>query len=82
MTTLSMKPLVFRVEPFLTEAEMSHVTKMAAPYMRDSPVALMDHDQVIHIVIYNIYTPLIWVYWTGKRRLELAHLYAALGQWR
>lgn len=45
MRTLSMSPLVFSVEGFLTPAECRHIRDRAGPHMRQSGVALMDHDK-------------------------------------
>ncbi len=45
MRTLSMSPLVFSVEGFLTPEECHHIRQRADPHMRQSGVALMDKDR-------------------------------------
>jgi len=45
LETLSLKPVVLSVTPFLTDDEIELIIDTAAPHMQDSPVALMDHDQ-------------------------------------
>ncbi|CAM9701575.1 unnamed protein product, partial [Chrysoparadoxa australica] len=44
MTTLSMQPLVFGMEHFLTEEECNHITARSDPHLAPSPVSKMDHD--------------------------------------
>lgn len=45
MRTLSMSPLVFSVEGFLLPEECQYIRDTAEPEMRQSGVALMDHDK-------------------------------------
>eukprot|EP00656_Telonema_subtile_P046301 TRINITY_DN5268_c0_g1_i3.p1 TRINITY_DN5268_c0_g1~~TRINITY_DN5268_c0_g1_i3.p1 ORF type:complete len:226 (+),score=38.23 TRINITY_DN5268_c0_g1_i3:142-819(+) len=45
LETLSIKPLVFRVTPFLSTEEIEKIIALSSPHMKASPVALMDHDQ-------------------------------------
>jgi prolyl 4-hydroxylase len=44
LTTLSLRPLVLFVDGFLTDRECDAIRQRAAPTMRYSQVALMDHD--------------------------------------
>ena len=43
--TLSMRPLVFSIESFLTETERDYVIVNAGRHMKSSQVSLMDHDK-------------------------------------
>lgn len=45
LVTLSIRPLVFTIESFLTETERDYVIANAAKHMKSSEVSLMDHDK-------------------------------------
>jgi prolyl 4-hydroxylase len=45
MTTLSMEPLVFGMQHFLTQSECDYIQNRSAPHLTASPVSLMDHDK-------------------------------------
>lgn len=44
LTTLSLQPLVFTIDPLLTVAECEHVIERARPEMANSPVSHIDSD--------------------------------------
>lgn len=44
MTTLSMQPLVFSIDAFLSEKECDYIQNFASPHMAKSGVSLMDKD--------------------------------------
>lgn len=43
--TLSLQPLVFRIEEFLTDAECALIIELSLPHLKPSSVALMDKDK-------------------------------------
>lgn len=43
--TLSLRPLVFRIEGFLTDSECDQIQKHSEPHMESSGVSLMDKDK-------------------------------------
>ena len=45
LTTRSLQPLVFLVEPLLTHAECAHVINITTPMLVDSDVTLFDSDR-------------------------------------
>ena len=44
LTTLSLQPLVFTIDPLLTKKECNHIIKKATPEMANSPVSHIDSD--------------------------------------
>ena len=44
MTTLSMQPLIFTMNNFLSDSECEYVITQSSKYLKPSPVTLMDSD--------------------------------------
>ena len=44
LTTLSLQPLVFTIDPLLTKSECKHIIRKAKPEMANSPVSHIDSD--------------------------------------